>query len=301
MEYGAKLELQQESNKSNKVSAGQDSDNAAATDHENGADIRHQVIYVKGDMGKVSIGQTDGAANGTAETDLSGTDVVAYSGANEYLLSSIGYVNSDGSDAGLTVGDETGQFDGLGRHDVVRYDSPALGPVRLALSLGNGDSTEVAARYAAEIGDGNRLAASLGWADAGDYKNSVDAKYDEHNTTSLSVSFLAAGGFNATVSYSALSTDHDNGTTTVVDDVSADKTYTYVKAGYKFGQHAVSADYGVRDNDTTEDNKPTSTSVAYVYKPAAPVDLYASYRVESADKSGVDDVSALIVGGRVKF
>lgn len=304
LEYGAKLELQQQSNASSKMQAGQYDD---VSDSQS-VNIRHQVVYVKGAAGKLSIGQTDGAANGTAETDLSGTSVVSYSDAGSDLLSGINYANTNGTINNNTVGGLTGQFDGLGRHDVIRYDAPAFGPVNLAVSMGNGGSTEVAARYAAEVGEGHKLAAAIGWADAGDYRNNPngtaatntdDAKDGLYGTTddieqdvsitALSVSFLAAGGFNATLSYSTESND------------ATDPTYTYAKVGYKHGQHAVSLDYGVRDNDTSADNKPTSTSVGYVYKPASPVDLYASYRVESADLDNVEDVSALILGGRVKF
>lgn len=326
VEYGVKWEWQHQSNQSNVAQSGQFNDTGNST-----MDIRHQVVYVKGNAGKVSLGKTDGAANGTAEVDLSGTGVVAYSDAAADMLSSVGFVNKTGTTVTqvTTVGAQTGQFDGLSRHNVVRYDSPNLGPVVLSASLGNGSSTELAGTYSAELGDGNKLAAALGWSDYGDSLNGVgaDGLYDTADDTitdrqrmSGSVSYLANFGLNLTLSYSTQKTDKLNGVVQTDAIGGKNQKYTYFKVGYNMGQHAFSVDYGLRDNDmksavsTTRFGDATSTSLAYVYKPISSVDLYASYRVESIDDpktvdalgnvtatTAVDKVNALILGGRVKF
>ena len=68
LQYGLKWEWQHQSNKSSGIKAGQFDDSS-----DGSVSIRHQAIYLKGEAGKVTLGQTDGAANGTAEVDLSGT------------------------------------------------------------------------------------------------------------------------------------------------------------------------------------------------------------------------------------
>jgi len=336
VEYGTKWEWQNQTNKSNTIVAGQTNDNTSAN-----MDTRHALVYVKGVAGKVTLGKTDGAANGTAETDLSGTTVVSYSDAASDLLGGIGYAyqtnnqvkslsykDVTGTNKTANVANFTGQFDGLSRHDVLRYDSPNLGPVVLSASVGNGSSSELAATYAAELGQGHKLAAALGWADVnryqdgtgtdGLYNTSDDGKTDR-TVNALSVSYLANFGLNLTLSYSTQKTKEYQGTKITSAIGGEDKSYTYFKTGYNFGQHAVSLDYGVRDNDNEvltsgtssyKLDKAKSTSLAYVYKPASAIDLYASYRVESVDdlkntadnsKLSLDDVKAVVLGGRVKF
>ena len=350
IEYGLKWEWQHQSNASQTMQAGQFDDNNRTSDI-NTLDIRQQVVYVKGNAGKLSLGQTNGAADGTAETDLSGTSVVAYSDAAGDLLGGIGYANKTGNTVNqvTTVAAQTGQYDGLSRHDVIRYDSPNLGPVVVSASMGNGSSSEFAVRYAAELGEGNKLAASLGWADVGNsldtvgadglYNTSDDGKTNR-TRTAFSLSYLASFGLNLTLSYSMQDTTKFQGTkvtsaTGVVTDgavtnglVNAiegkNPTFTYFKVGYNFGQHAVSLDYAIKDNDMKSVVNSTgnvrrygdarSMALAYVYKPASSIDLYASYRNESIDNpktvnaagvvtatTSVKNINAMILGSRIKF
>ena len=332
IEYGLKWEWQHQSNASQTMQAGQFSDTGNST-----MDIRQQVVYVKGTAGKLSLGQTDGAANGTAETDLSGTSVVAYSDAAGNLLGGIGYANKTGNTVTevTTVAAQTGQYDGLSRHDVIRYDSPNLGPVVVSASMGNGSSSEFAVRYAAELGEGNKLAASLGWADVGNSLDTVgaDGLYntsDDQKTnrtrTAFSLSYLASFGLNLTLSHSMQDTTKFQGTKVTSAIGGKNPSFSYFKVGYNFGQHAVSVDYALKDNDMksavsqsvnvpiTRFGDARSMALAYVYKPAASIDLYASYRNESIDKpktvdaagnvtatTSVKNINAMILGGRIKF
>ena len=50
---------------------------------------RHMDIWASGSWGKVSLGQGNGAANGTSEVDLSGTWQTDYVGGNQCLVGSI--------------------------------------------------------------------------------------------------------------------------------------------------------------------------------------------------------------------
>jgi predicted porin len=71
---GITWETEFESNTSSKFDINQNNDGSA--------DFKERKLeaWYKGPWGKLSIGQGDGAANGTSEMDLSGTTVIAYSG-----------------------------------------------------------------------------------------------------------------------------------------------------------------------------------------------------------------------------
>ena len=85
-----------------------------------------------------------GASDSTTEADLSATNVIQYSGGSNDLLGSMEYGSSD-----VIVDQVRSNFDGLSRNDNICYDA-ALGPVRLAVSTGNGSKVELAARYGLE-------------------------------------------------------------------------------------------------------------------------------------------------------
>ncbi len=168
---GITWESQFESNSTANVDINQNNDdNSDFTE-------RKLELWYKGDWGKLSVGQGDGAANGTSEMDLSGTSVVMYSGIGD-LMGGVSFKTSNGTDFGAP--DDTGvpgrvriknvfnNFDGLSRNDRLRYDTPALGPVGLAISTTNGDALELAARLAQDVGSGSRIKAALGWIDGGD-------------------------------------------------------------------------------------------------------------------------------------
>lgn len=79
-------------------------------------------------FGKISIGQGDGAANGTSEADLSGTSVIMYSGVND-TAGSLTFRDSSGAKipGDTDIGDTRNNFDGLSR--VVMLDD--MGPLGL--------------------------------------------------------------------------------------------------------------------------------------------------------------------------
>jgi hypothetical protein len=230
---------------------------------------RHSNIWIKGNFGKVTMGQGSGAADGSAEVDRSGTTVVQYIGSSADLLGSMEYGTS-----GVTVGDARAGFDGLGRNDNIRYDG-AIGDISFAGSLGNGDKIEIAARYAMD-----NLEVKIGFWERGD-------SGDESAGNAVSASWEMDNRINLTGAYGS-------------DDSSGDPTNIYLKAGLKDGDNAYAIDWS-----ETQDKGPgdaSSFSIAWVGSMMQGVQIYASYRVESLDDvTGEDDISALVGGARIKF
>ena len=278
LEAGFLFEVQYQSNPSSAVSFSQPSISAEFAE-------RHIDLFLSGDFGKVALGQGNGAANGGMEEDLSGTTVVSYSGMADFG----GGIQFGGD--GPAIGDTFGNLDFESRYDRLRYDAPGLGPVGLAVSVGSksgNDVYELAARPELKIGSG-KLASALGYS----VEKKGGASGDE-STLGFSISYLFASGFNGTVAYAVRESDAPG---------SDDKTVTYLKLGYKTGAHAMSIDFGIaNDFDATSDES-TAVGLAYVYKAAKWLELYAGGKIHSLDRAGsdLDDVTIIAVGSRLKF
>jgi len=271
MTAGLLYETQLQSNPSNKITVDSlDSDGVGG--NVGSGDLfstRFSYVWLKGNFGRVGIGQNSGASDGSAELDLSGTNVIQYSAAGGDLLGSMEFGSS-----GVTVGEVRNNFDGLGRNDNLRYDA-AFDKFRVAFSVGNGDKVEAGALYQLDnfkIGLGLWDEKDSGAGNAG---------------SAISASWMSGGGFNVTASMGR-------------DDRPGDPQNVYLKLGYKQGDHAFGIDWG----ETTDlgAGDASSYSVAWVGQMLKGVELYATYRVESLDKvADAEDIKALAGGARIKF
>jgi predicted porin len=255
-----------------------------------GLQDRKTELYFAGKWGKVSLGKGDGAANGSAEVDLSGTTTMDYAGGNACLLGSMTYGSSS-----VTVGSTYTEYDGESRNDRIRYDTPKFAKVlSIAVSLANANEKEAAVRYAQTLGS-TKIAAALGYTDNKDAttSNAVTAPSTDRKRASLSASAILKNGLNFTISYSS----QENNIS------STSNTNSYFKIGWKKGKNAVSLSYGQQDIEGTDAN-PSSIAVAYNYSIAKDVEAYASIRSSSADDFGgssLDDVTGFWVGSRIKW
>ena len=225
-------------------------------------------VWLKGNFGKVAIGLNSGGADGSSEVDDSGTTVIQYVGSSGDLLGSMNYGNTD-----IIVYDVRTNFDGLSRYDNIRYDA-GIQNVDLAISLGNGSRISASARYST---DNFRI--MLGAWDQNDGGVGLAG-------TAVSASWVADNGFNLTGAYG---TDNEEGNP---------KNF-YAKVGYIMGNHAFGIDWGETKNLGPGDAN--SYSIAWVGSMMQGIELYASYRVESLDVPGADNIDALASGMRVKF
>ena len=277
---GVVWENEFQSNDSSKVDVGQDNDgNSEFND-------RKLEAYFAMPFGKFSIGQGDGAANGTSEEDLSGTTVIMYSGVND----TAGSINfRDKNDTPIaTVGSTRSNFDGLSRNDRLRYDTPSFGGATLSASFTNGDAYELAARYAADFDGLGKITTAIGYADSNDRSN------PEYTQIGGSVSWLHTSGVNLTVSSGARDIDNTN----------RDPVNYYGKLGYKFDIHAIAVEYGMTEDLSQNKDKSKNYGLAYVIKPWNGVEFYGTYRsykLDRDDTSNIEDIHQVMMGTRVKF
>ncbi|GGC77649.1 porin [Marinobacter halophilus] len=262
---------------------------------------RHVNLFAAGRYGKISIGQGSGAGDGVTESDLSGTKVASFpdlalvGGALRFV---------DGSNIGPTLFTSVRSQDFEARYDRLRYDTPAFGPVKFALSQGykeDQDITEVAATYNTEVDGLGRLSAAIGYST----KDENDAGKRDLDTVGGSVSWLHDSGMNLTAVYS--NAENDSG---------RDSDFNMLKGGYRTGKHSftvhraegkdfnpATVDAGGATVGAVEGSDVEIYGVAYVYQPVKRLDVFFAYNnfALDADNGDYDDVNIAMIGSRLKF
>ncbi len=283
---------------------------------------RHNDIWASGGFGKISLGQGNGASNGTSEVDLSGTWQTDYVGGNQCLTGGITFGNTN-----IAVGSVMATIDGESRNQRIRYDSPTLGDVfSFAVSLGNGGQNEVAGWLDFTVGS-TQISAAIGLSDSDDQNGTPDSLVFippaltttlVQERTMLSASVLLGNGLNFTISQNEMEQEVTGPFPTVKDD--DDNEITFFKVGYKTGKHAFSIGLtegggGIQPAGLGLSNvEGEGTSFGYTYKAANSLDLYASWRTMEVDEDanaraqgifgatgGADDIDALHAGARLTF
>jgi len=282
--------------------------------------MRKAEVWFSGGWGKLSLGQGDGAGNGTTEVDLSDTWNVAYTGRSSFGSAvawrfSGGTLPAGGTTIpGLTHGSTFSHFDAFSRYDRIRYDTPALGPVTIALSAGQADLYEGAVRWSQGIGGGQISAGIFYGSFGGGTATTGRSSYGG------SIAYLFSFGLSLQAAYAENESAQTNAT--------KGKNW-YAKIGYKFGNNAFSIGYGEsKDASQTVIN---TTAAAFAAAgiagdgsgwnnkgfnigfnhnlPKAKVDLYAGLAWNQLDTptgllpSGVsvDDIYTVTVGTKLKF
>lgn len=268
-------------------------------------DERHLAVYLDGGFGRVTLGQTAGAADGATETDLSGTGIFAsmtiadWGGAMNFCTAADATtataVGTGTNCSGPSVSGVINNLDLEGRYDVLRYDSPALGPVKLSLSTGNtragNGATEFALRFSSDLGGIGKIEGALGKSTEKLADTSGPGTKDDE-TTGASVAWLHGSGLNLALAISERDVDTNR-----------KRKFNYLKAGYKMGQHAVSLEMGKGKDQAALNDEAEVMGLAYVYSPVKWAELFAGWRVYSLDRPGTtfSDIDVLAVGAYFKF
>ena len=282
---GATLEMEYQTNPSNKVTMDDESLNEDLH-------VRKFFAYAQyKQLGKISLGQASAPTDGIAEIDLSGTALAGYSdgtiiGGGLSFFDDLSQSYSD-----TAVGAVFKDLDG-GRYDLIRYDSPKLFGFSLAGSTGEKDKNEIALRYNQKISM-FKIVGGIGYATEGN-----GSSHDDRLSGSLSV--LMDNGFNVTFA---------SGVRTENDAQRDDPFYFYGKLGYQFhafnvGKTALSVDFGsYQDFALNNDDGTLFGGQATQYFDDFGTQVYLGYRLMQLDQDMTDmsDIYAIISGIRVKF
>ena len=286
---GTRFEVEFQTNPSNEVS--QEDKNGVG---DNNFKRRHFDIFVTSKrFGKLSLGYGSTASDNTAEVDLSGTDVVGYSSIADMAGGQFFFDNDTDTLSNTSINDVFANFDGIGRDDRLRYDTPDFYGFVASGSVISGDAADVALRYSAKLGD-FKLAAAASYSDPAGTSDSADDRL------AGSISVLHGSGFSLT--FAAGNEDYK---------VSGrdDGTLYYGKFGYQrkffsIGTTAMSVDYG--RNDDLDQNGDEASTVGFQFVQNIDqwaTEYYLGYRYHDLDRDNTDfkDINALMTGLRVKF
>ncbi len=112
-----------------------------------GATLRHaNVQYTNPAAGRITFGQGSEAGDGSAGLGIGVTGI----GAGQDGTSDTEYMDDKGE--AISLGGFFGSLDGGGRNNMIRYDTPAIGPLSAAVSIGNGDSVSAQIALSSDIG-----------------------------------------------------------------------------------------------------------------------------------------------------
>ena len=243
-------------------------------------------------LGKLLLGQSSTASDGTVEQDLSGTGTIASSGFAK-LGGSLAFrlSGTQGTTSEVTLNNLFDTQDGLGRDDRLRYDSPTIAGAKLSTSWVDNDEWDVAARYGRQF-DGYEVALAASYWDA--------SPTNQKTGFGLSGSLKAPFGTSFSASYSNEDLEaagHD------------DEQFRYLKLGHEMdlmdiGATAVSVDYAETENLSASNRKGIFCRVAAVQNiDKLSTELYATVGRYEADIPAVQtaDISIGGFGALVKF
>lgn len=266
-------------------------DNDFDIDYRRGELRKFELIYQTARIGTFSFGQGSIATDGTAEADLSGTSVIAYSSLQDQAGSQV-FALGDGSPSGVDVGDGFNAFDG-GRRFRVRYDTPTVNGFGFAVSggqevLARGNDDEfydVGLTYKKDYG-GFKVDGRLGYSIRDSAEEFLLGSASVlHGDTGLSLT--AAAG----------------------QSKEADTDYLYVKGGLQrdwlaFGRTHLAVDYYTGNDFAFAGSDSASVGIVAVQKvDAYNLEVFASYRTFDLEGAGtsLQDIDVTFVGARWKF
>ena len=235
--------------------------------------LRHANVQYSGGFGKVTLGQGSEAGDGSQYSDTTG-------------VFGIGHGAGTPSDFGL--GDYFGSLDGGGRVDMVRYDTPALGPGSLAVSLANDDRVSGRAKFSSDFG-GTSIGAQLAML-------KESGAPGDKSTVGASVGATLASGLTLSGAWAKGKDFGDNMT---------DPSYLQAEVGYKFGNTGVAVSWYQSDDFVTKGSEGTALGIGARHTlPKANAELYVAmqnYDVKRTEGAQSVDETVYVVGSRVKF
>lgn len=256
-------------------------------------DERHVEFQITSkSLGKIYMGQGISGSESIAESDLSGTGIVSLNGNAELIGGGETFQSGGAASGHGTVGAQFNNFDGLGRRDRIRYDTPKFGGFQVTVSHANQDSRDLALRYGGSMG-GTKVKAAVGV-----FENETNGS----GGIAGSISVLMPMGVSFTFGASD-SSDDDGGN-------GDSATWRYAKVGYKFkgmasGQTRLYAEYNKNEDVNTLNSEGSywGVGIVQIMEPLG-AELYGSFTTYSAEAAGLadpDDITQLVAGARFKF
>ena len=202
----------------------------------------------------------------------------------------IGHGQEKGGDL-FSLGAYFGSLDAGGRTHNIRYDTPAIGPVGAAVSVGNGDSISAAATLSTEF-SGSSFNAMIATLQAPGDTSTVGASAGVSMANGLGIS--GAWGMGESMG-----------------DNSTDPSYFQASVAYTFGDTTVAASWYSSEDFANEGSDGTAIGVGVNHNlPKVAAQVYAAVQNYAADDAMAMDAMGMpldtdetvaVVGTRVRF
>ena len=231
-------------------------DDENAKDGKSDFRIRHSNVSLSSAAGKLTIGQQGRPSGSAGFADVGSTWLAGATNWCSYGIT---------GGAACTTNDAS-------RGQVVRYDTPSIGPVGIAVSAGNGDFWDAGATLTGSAGEAG-------------YNLRVG-----YNGTDGQEAIIASGSVTVgPVGVAAAWSDGD-------EDNGKNNEYLYTKLDYTYGDGGVAVYYkrGEEDND-----EGSLWGLALAHSVGGGTTAYAGYRM--IDNDGEDEVDGFLAGVRVTF
>ncbi len=259
---------------------------------------RAEVSFRDDRYGRFALGKGSGAADNTAEYDLSlVAGPIMYAGVADIAG---GVIFTDGSDfvntgtaadpVYLTVGDAFSDFDG-DRLARVRYDSPMFGPVQGSVSYGQDEQWAAAVTLGGDYGDWSGYT-------VGDFTLLAAASVYNTDDDTIDYAYAASGS----VLYDPLGISLTLSTGGFHLDEGDDPSNLYAKIGWDtslsaLGPTGFGLDYTRGENISSDGSDGTSFGIAAVQKiERFGIDLYGQLRWYELDEPSNPDINNITVG-----
>ena len=246
--------------------------------------LRQVNVYFSGAFGAVTLGQQSYANDLTQYASL---DNYAWLGGIEAGCDfGCGFNFRDSATGALTtVSPGSFQIWSKFRNDLIRYDSPALGPATVSVSAGNNDYYDLSVSVSGDAGEMS-------------YQLLAGTSHDSDGSEQIEMS-AAAGLSQGTHAAFGWATDEVPGQSS-----SQDPTTWHAVLGHNFGNSSVSVIYYNSEDVYGDEMDGNSWGVGFGHAfPDQAVQVYASYRMWEADipNRRTDDISVFVIGSRIQF
>ena len=244
---------------------------------------RHAAVNLSGAFGKVTLGQTSAATDGMAHAKLGGPSWLGgVSNSCAYVSTGPACPSNDGD-----------------RPDVLRYDTPSLGPASIAVSAGNDEYWDAKLTVAGSFGDAGY---DVRIGHIGEYDASAEPASWDHDASGNHV--LLSPAVPATqkgdITTASAAVGFGQGTSVAVawsQEKTGDETeYTYVELDHSYGDGSVGVYWKQGENSSADGSL---WGVGVGYNLGAGATAYAGYRMMKEDD--MEDVGLIIAGMRVTF
>ena len=251
-------------------------------------------------FGKISIGQGPTASDGTAETNLTNAGMAVYGGATHF--GDVLIRTSDQAESAFGSkkwGLEYTNFDGAGRTDRIRYDSPTFAGFQVAASTISGGGADVALRYGGKFG-GVAVKAAASYLNVSSIGSSSGGTTDADGQYTISAAAKHDSGLNIRGHYGK------RGRIETRDDTSGyNVTLGYDAALSSMGNTSFAAGYNKVDNMQADDDEAEFWEFGVVqHLKDAGTELYVGVNMAEHDDStttNYESITSVIAGTRIKF